>query len=194
MPADENVMNFERGKTYTGYYEDSLKKVSVKIIKLTAQETIISCSSLWLRDKTLPTNKIFSIENGIEKLRFYNVYHKGCDSNHWTKWVTVYANNYVPEKAEEVCEKPFKVGMSYDADYEKHCMTPWGTKGSLIGYGQVKVKCIRRTKCYVWFDIPSQNRVAKMFIQNCRMYEAGVIPATREWKSLMLNSEYPHDE
>lgn len=174
----ENIINFKRNTTYTGFYEESRKKVSVTILKLTAQETEIECSSLFTRTKILPTNKIFKIENGVEKLRFYNVYHDGPYSQ--TKWVTVYADNHIPDNPEETCENPFRVGMSYTAEYDR----------SDFSYGHVPSKCVRRTKCYAWFYLPTQNRTVKVFVKACRAYEVGVTPSTREWKELGFRSEY----
>lgn len=199
MTDDNAPLIFKKDTTYTGFYEDSHKKVSVTILKLTAQETIISCSSLWQRDKELPTNKIFSIENGVEKLRFYNVYHSS-NGGLRTKWVTVYADNHIPDKPEECCERPFIVGKWYRAEFDKYFRTPWGTL-SKCDVGVVDVKCIRRTKCYAFFEIPSQNnRTAKAFIHSYKWFEMGEMPSTKDgnphgsyWKALAVNSENAYD-
>lgn len=160
--ADGEV-RFEEGETYTGYYDDSKKKVSVTFYGLEddGKTLCMGCSTME-RYSYAPMDKSFSVENGVQKLHFYNIYHS-TTSQHNIDYITVYADNRTEdrEKSEEIAECKFEVGKSYYGEMEitNHY-------GQVIKTLCVKCLCTKRTARYVhikWTTKQGEEVEGKLF-------------------------------
>ena len=173
------IINFEVGKEYPGYYENSKKRCTIKIIKLKAQETEIEVSTMPNRHAILPTSKIFTIgDDGIEILRFYNVYKQ---TDFKRDYIVAYADRRIEKNELEDVAKKFIVGNVYHGRI-------------VMKFEDIskEVRCIRRTKRYAEFEWDAKSNgvvktvVGKLYIQTYGDAEYGVIK-TRGYKDVLVD-------
>lgn len=163
------IINFEIGKTYTGFYEYSKKKCKIKIIRITAQETTIEVSTL-NRPTKLPTSAIFSIgDDGVEILRFYNVWKRDDMKR---DYIVAYADGRIEKGEIESVDdiSRFIVGNVYR-----------GFMTLRFESKMFPVKCIKRTKRFAEFEWTAKvggvdrTLIGKMYIRAYGGSEWGVI-------------------